>query len=137
MRVRFHVLGLPPKKDGANSMWNKRSEFQRLRALRVEALHAMQGHPLRDSPLRLVLHVYAAPAAGDLDNFITGVCDGLMAATPDATIDPRWADLPEAVQPAQAIAFTNDKWVTKIEAERVPLATGGEEPHYEVELEWL
>jgi hypothetical protein len=78
------IEGLPPKKDGANSMWNKPSEFERLITLRRAVCDAFNGDkPLhKDIQLRIRVHVgnMDPGQVGDLDNFITGVCDGLMAA---------------------------------------------------------
>lgn len=42
MRFEFTVIDdYPPKKDGSNSMWGKKPEFDRLRKLRLEALKAL------------------------------------------------------------------------------------------------
>jgi hypothetical protein len=47
--------------------------------------------------------------AGDLDNLVTGVCDGLQAADPRIKLDPHWA-LPDlaAVRPDVSIAIADD-----------------------------
>ena len=45
MPYQFEVKGLPPKKDGANSMWSKKLESERLVALRQAALKAFSGQP--------------------------------------------------------------------------------------------
>ncbi len=136
MKISFDVQGLPPKKDGATSMWNKQAELPRLRDLRAAAARAMNGQPACTAHLCLRLRVYAYESAGDLDNFITGICDGLMPAHLNTPIDPSmWKELPEAAQPHKAIAFYDDACVTRIEAERArPDAKGH---HYQVELEWL
>jgi hypothetical protein len=136
MKISFDIQGLPPKKDGANSMWNKRAELPRIRDLRAAAAYAMNGQPARTSPLCLRLHVYAHENAGDLDNFITGICDSLMAAHVNTPIDASlWIELPEAAQPNKAIAFHDDACITKIEAERMEPDANG--PRYHIELEWL
>jgi hypothetical protein len=136
MKISFSVRGLPPKKDGANSMWNKRTEVARIRNLRIAAVQAMNGQPPRTGPLCLRLRVYAQPSAGDLDNFITGICDGLMPAHSNTLIDAIiWGELPDGAQPHQPIAFYDDSCVTKIEAERV--SSEVYEPHYDVELTWI
>jgi len=93
--LSFTVKGLPPKKDWANSMWNKGVEQPRLKALRVAAVEAMAGRPPLDGSLILRLVVHALPEEGDLDNFITGVCDGLMAAQRNTPIkDEDWVAVP-------------------------------------------
>ena len=89
--VAFRVDGyVPPKKDGANSMWGKEDARTLLKALRIAAAEAMAGRKPFDEPVELELTVWtdsidatelwARRAGGDLDNFITGVCDGLQAA---------------------------------------------------------
>lgn len=136
MRVQFTVQGLPPKKDGANSMWRKPSEVPRLKALRSMAVQAMQGVVWQSRPLRLRLRICAAIGEGDLDNFITGVCDGLMGAhklTP--ILLNEWQDMPEDARPHHVIAFEDDRWIMQIVAERI--LPEGRERFYEVELESL
>lgn len=123
--IRFTVHGdLPPKKDGANSMWNKPTEARRLVALRKAAAQAMGGRtPLRDG-IRLHLRVALAPhqirSAGDLDNFITGVCDGLQAAHGRAQLHGIWSDpaLAEAL-PRIADALEDDAGIESILTEKV------------------
>lgn len=64
MRIEVEIPGLPPKKDGANSRRAMEAEARQLMAqvgLRPE-VHLVEGDP------RL---------SGDLDNQITGICDGL------------------------------------------------------------
>jgi hypothetical protein len=135
MKISFNVPSFPPKKDGANSMWRKGSEFERLKNLRIAAVQAMDGRSPATSMIHLTLRLYAAPENGDLDNFITGICDGLMAAHPRTPIDLKfWVGLPEHAQPNKFICFMDDKLITKITAERFPSNTN--EPHYEVEMEW-
>jgi len=76
-KINITVLGLPPKKDGANSMWRKGSEMERVVALRLAASQSMQDYSLAQTWVHLYVRVYASPTDGDLDNFITGICDGL------------------------------------------------------------
>lgn len=135
MKISLKVTGLPPKKDGANSMWRKGSEFERLKNLRIAAVKAMDGRSPTKSLIHLYLRLYAAPENGDLDNFITGISDGLMAAHPRTPIDTElWSSLPELVQPNISICYTDDKLIAKITAER--LTSDAHDQHYEVELEW-
>lgn len=93
MRIKFHVKGKPPKKDGANSMWGKKSEAKNIVNLRNAASEAKENSELVEplnSHVSLNLNIYAPEIElermGDLDNFITGVCDGLQAADPRANI---------------------------------------------------
>jgi hypothetical protein len=121
MTVTFQVRGLPPKKDGANSMWRKGTELERLKALRLAAAEAMQGRPPLSGSVALELTLYSEPDAGDLDNFIAGICDGLMAAHPATPIDrSAWAELPAAARPTQATVFVDDAAVSAFRAARLP-----------------
>ena len=136
MKIEFTVKGVPPKKDGASSMWGKGAEVPRLKELRKAARSALGEQRPLSGPVRLTLRVYADQAVGDLDNFITGVCDGLMAAHPGVFVDPViWGDLPESARPRVAIAFDDDSVVSSIHAER--LVPDAESPRYDVELEWI
>jgi hypothetical protein len=58
VKISITVNELPPKKDGANSMWRKGSELARLKALRKVAIEAMRGQPLVDNQaIHLIVHV--------------------------------------------------------------------------------
>ena len=137
--ISFEVKGkLPPKKDGAQSMWGKSGEAPRLIALRQEALAALAGQPpfARNIQLTLRVHVGAVnnKISGDLDNFITGVCDGLMAADPRSKLDPSFADpVNTETHPSKIIAIVDDSQVTKIVAEK--LYGLGDSFWYEIELQ--
>jgi hypothetical protein len=138
MRVEFTVRGLPPKKDGAGSMWGKPTEIPRIRALRRAAWEALGGTgPFKTTiSLELELHVPAAEivAIGDLDNFVTGVCDGLMAANGNRWRDHLYPGLTwEGIQPSGAVAIEDDGNVVSIVARKVPERTG--EAWYEVRLD--
>src|SRR5437764_58356 len=114
MRVRFEVRGVPPKKDGANSMWKKRTEVPRIIALREAAFTALGGERIPSESVTLRLRVWAASTAGDLDNFLTGICDGLQYAGQRAAIDPsHWT---ETHSPFLFVAFADDRCVDRIEA---------------------
>ena len=137
--TRFEVHGyLPPKKDGASSMWLKDLEIQRVVKLRLAAVQAFgQTPPLTNNiGLRLSVHLpQNSRAAGDLDNFVTGVCDALQAAAPrtpwanHATwSDPRFA----AIRPDQVIGMIDDCEVVEITAKKIVGHAG--EPWYEVVL---
>ncbi len=135
MKIRFEVEGLPPKKDGANSMWRKGAQQNRLKALRVEAANRMAASPPTTSAIKMTLCVYAHPGKGDLDNFITGICDGLMAAHHLTPIDlSLWMDIPESARPNHSICFQDGMVINQITATRLPLKETGE--CYFVELEW-
>src|SRR5260370_7990297 len=86
MKIEFTVQNIPPKKDGANSMWLKDSEAPRILSLRKAALDAMKKAGLKaciDSPVKLEVTVLAPSSQfirnsgnyiGDLDTLVTGIC---------------------------------------------------------------
>ena len=132
--VRIEVEGLPPKKDGANSMWNKEVEIPRIKALRAAVAESLGEPAPPAASVRLAAVVFATREAGDLDNFATGICDALQPASRAAIRDERaWRDIGEHCHPSRPIAFGNDKMVDKIAIERV-LQSGA--PHYELTIEW-
>ena len=134
--LSFTVEGLPPKKDGSSSMWNKAQERTRLIALRFAAMAAHGAQAPLTSSFALTLEVHVGPhnsrAVGDLDNFITGVCDGLQAAAGNS-IGVEWQapDL-ALIHPSRAIGFVDDVNAVSIVARKV---IADEAPWYRVTLE--
>ncbi|MBN1754782.1 hypothetical protein JW877_01075 [bacterium] len=107
-------------------MWGKAAEIPRLKALRSTVLEAFGGSSILLDNVELGLVLYADERAGDLDNFITGICDGLMAAhTRTPIFDTDWEDIPANAHPRLPIAFEDDSVVKKITAERVDPGIGG------------
>jgi hypothetical protein len=95
----------------------------------------MGDSPIITQSIQLSLVLYASPSKGDLDNFITGICDGLMAAHSQSPIDlALWKDVPERAKPQQAICFRDDKQISRISAERFPPVKGDQ--GYIIVLEW-
>lgn len=128
------VEGVPPKKDGANSMWRKPAERPRIARLRRAAFAKLPEAPSPGSPRELDLVVYADRNAGDLDNFLTGICDGLQAVHPNTPIDPQdWADLPPAARPDRPLFVADDAHLDRVTAER---RTPDGPAHYELTLTW-
>ena len=147
--ISFQVNGWPPNiKKNAKSMLRNPTQAERLNALRKAARAALGGQACftRDIRLVLVLRVHVGrledersgnSGSGDLDNFVSGVCDGLMRAHPN-TPSTSFHDLfrkPENsdVHPTKSLAFEDDSQVVKINAEKLV----GPEDHswYEIELE--
>lgn len=126
--IHFEVKGeLPPKKR-TKSMWGNPMQARRLIALRKKALEAFGSRKPLTKNIRLSLLVCIGPwkgaakgvKPGDLDNFIAGVCDGLMRADPRASWDPLFrCHENAAVAPCIAIAFEDDSHVTEICAKTV------------------
>jgi hypothetical protein len=139
MRFEFVVQGdLPPKKDGASSMWSKQSEFARLVALRRASLCANPKPEVLRSRIHLLLEVHLlepeARDSGDLDNFVSGVCDGLMKAASGLPDVNDWSDPSLAnVHPRHEIAIHDDAAVVEIVARK--FAETGGPPWYRVVLE--
>jgi hypothetical protein len=128
-RIEFTVQGhLPPKKDGANSMWNKPSERARLIELRKAAYSQCGSDTPLSENIRLKVEIYCPlhelPQVGDFDNFITGVCDGLMAAAERTPVES-W-DSPELkpIHPSKPLAIRDDRNVVEIIARKLPSEDG-------------
>jgi len=138
MAIEFKVQGKPPKKDGANSMWGKKSEAQNIVNLRKAAIKAR--NELKSTPftgrVSLELTIYADNAVienmGDLDNFITGICDGLQAADPRANMQD--LILNEGT-PYQPVLYYSDAKVVNIQAKKIPIEK--QETHYTVKVKEL
>lgn len=137
-QFEFRVHGsLPPKKDGATSMWGKPSERQRLIALRRAAWESLGAAEPLEADIRMVIEIHCPKdrisRIGDLDNFITGICDGLMAATGRVARQDGWKD-PElaAIEPSRCIAIRDDREVMEILARKI--AEESAEPWYRVTL---
>jgi len=140
-KISFQVQDIPPKKDGANSMWGKETEIPRLISLRRAALEAMAGlDPFeRNIHLKFTFHCPSNKIfrVGDLDNFITGVCDGLQAADPRAGGKTKWAkEAPPEIQPNECIAIKDDCYVVQILAEKVGDDSARDWYEIEIEGEW-
>ena len=146
-RISFKVKGeLPPKKGGDLSMWGKPIEAKRLLALRRKALETLNSSPFT-GPVRLTLSIHVGDQTpvftnagkngfGDLDTFVSGVCDGLMAAHPRAKIHDLFTRPENAnIHPTKKIAIGDDQQVVEINAKKriVP----GNHCWYEVGLEHL
>lgn len=124
MIVEFVVTGdLPPKKDGANSMWYKETEARRLIALRKAAYKAFGNNPPFDKSVILTLEIQMPGTVdeniGDLDNFVTGVCDGLMVAHPRSKFHQAWQDETlSIIHPLQWFGLKDDRYIVGIHANK-------------------
>ena len=115
-----------------------------IRAIDSESLNRVllddiQGLILLHREIRLSLLI-AVPAdqlsrIGDLDNFITGVCDGLMRAHPRGKLDAAWNHPSlSAVHPSRTLAIVDDREIVSITAEKRS-ASLHVEPSYEISLD--
>jgi hypothetical protein len=142
MRIEFEVDGKPPRKDGANSMWGKDDEVARIVSLRRKALEAMQKEGMTDcfrSYVRLELTLFLPRTElerGDLDNFITGVCDGLQAVSSNARTRIHNEFLKsenDGIHPRRALLLENDSKIISINARKE--LRNNKEPSYKVVIE--
>lgn len=136
--IKFHVDGLPPKKNGANSMWSKRLDSERLVSLRRAALENMSGHPPLKKDIRLAVTVCIGDenkkSVGDLDTFVTGICDGLMKATANCRLCREvWDRAENDIRPDKPIAIDDDYQVIGIQAAKIKDSDGRQ--YYDVTLE--
>lgn len=121
-KYQFKVDGYPPKKHGEKSMWSWDTESERLIALRKAALAGM-GHDKLESNISLSIRLHIKGKntryTGDLDNYITGICDGLMMAANSGVLNECW-DSPEHqdIHPLQCSFIADDSEIIKIKAEK-------------------
>ena len=148
MSVEFTVQNIPPRKDGANSMWSKDSEAPRIIALRKAAFDEMQKTGIFEpfqSSVRLEFTLFAARShfsfvsgnyIGDLDTFITGICDGLQAAHGnEQPAHPLFQSLQNtAIDFRHDLLIKNDAHVVSITAKKVPI-DNQQQPYYRVIVE--
>ncbi len=147
MKIEFIVRDIPPKKDGAKSMWLKDSEAPRIISLRKAALDAMKKASLNGcilSPVKLEVTVFAPSSQfirksgnyiGDLDTLIAGICDGLQAAhsnTPIAHALFQSLQTPE-IHPKHKLLLDDDAQVMAIVAKKIHLDNS--QPYYQIVLE--
>lgn len=137
MSISFKVQGKPPKKDGSSSMWGKKSEALNIVNLRNAATEAMEENDVGPFIGRIGINLTIISSEkeiesmGDLDNFMTGICDGLQAADPRAKIH----DLVKSeciISPLQPILFYTDAKVFEINAKKVPIDENN--GYYEVKI---
>lgn len=129
-------------------MWGDPTEVGRLIALRKNAREALKSAPPFARNIRLSLCVHVEPLqaafrepedagkyAGDLDNFIGGVCDGLGKGYESEKPEIRalWESENGSIQPSELVAIEDDSKVIEIHAKRV--VGLWDEPWYDIELE--
>lgn len=131
--IEFTVEGIPPKKHGEKSMWDRNDEAPRVALMRDRALSArvdagLNGPITRFARLELDIFVPQSKleSLGDLDNFITGICDGLQAAHFGVKhVHPVFENLSsEELHPYRAILLANDSRIVDIHARKIPVSEG-------------
>ncbi|MBA7673551.1 hypothetical protein ES703_81752 [subsurface metagenome] len=143
MRVEFTVTGHPPKKHGEKSMWARDDEAPKVASLREKASEAMSKAGLDgtfESLVSLELRVFVPKSqlesVGDLDNFITGVCDSLQAADSKVLpyLDMNLVGLKGKSDPKHPLLISNDAKVVSIIARKIALEEN-QNIYYEVAVE--
>ena len=135
MSITFKVSGKPPKKDGSSSMWGKKSEATNIINLRNAAYQAriQSNQPIFTGKTRIELNMYInqneIENIGDLDNFITGICDALQRADPRANIHPT-IQTESIISPTEPLIILTDAKVYEIHAKKTP--TTDPENHYKI-----
>jgi len=119
-------------------MWGKKSEAQNIVNLRKAAITAR--NELNITPFTgrvcIELTIYAEngviESMGDLDNFITGICDGLQAADPRAKMQDL---ILKECTPSQPVLFYSDAKVFNIQARKIQIEN--QDTYYMVKVKEL
>lgn len=97
--IVFDVEGMPPRKDGGQSMWNKDKEVNKLIELRKQLDATLQKQqiptPITDY-LKLKVEIYLPEKhleKSDIDNLVGGICDGLQKANYKSKINEKYIQL--------------------------------------------
>lgn len=136
----FTVGDIPPKNAKKGSMWNDPTEVLRLLKLRRKAFEALDGSELLMSNIELSVKVHLpkdCSSAGDLDNFIKGICDGLSsyksADNPNHKIDEMFDNSENIdIHPMTFAMIEDDENITKIMA--IKSLEEIKEPFYEITI---
>jgi hypothetical protein len=113
------VTGLPPKKNEAKSMWNDAKRIEHVIRLRQAARSIFETIKPLTSDLAVVVTLridHKCYNRGDLDNYIGGICDALMATRcSDAQLCKTWnrAELVD-IHPRFAIAYQDDRQIKSL-----------------------
>ncbi len=128
MQIKFKVKGYPPKKRGDKSMWNNDIEVDRVIELRRAALIAREKAGLYSSFktfASISLSVFLPPKKlhekKDLDNFVSGICDGLQSASNNTKIFHKNFQQKELtnIHPKNDILIEDDSRIVEILARKI------------------
>ena len=138
-KYRFKVEDIPPKNVKPKSMWNNPNEVSHLIEFRKKAYDVLnESLPLsKDITLSIRIHLPRNyNNRGDLDNFIKGICDGLMKCPnhPKLKLDETF-EKPEHknIHPRKFAMIKDDGAIIKITAAKA--VEDIEEPFYEITVE--
>ena len=136
MKYSFEVTGLPPKKDGANSMWKKENSANKIIKLRKKARKEFElKRKILTKNIKLSLKIYLnknTKQIGDLDNFIGGVCDSLMFADKKAKIHSNFKENPKG----SFRLIEEDFQIIKISAEKKINSNNIQKYSVKIEGDW-
>lgn len=140
VRVEFRVDGKPPKKIRKKSLWTAKSQYNHIKELREKAHQAKTTSAIatfmNEVTLKIEIHVPSSQNintrqeifVGDLDNLISGICEGLMGT---------WSRYEYNQQdPAQGkpIMYNDDSQIKSIHAEKI-VEPEDKKPYYTVSIE--
>jgi Holliday junction resolvase RusA-like endonuclease len=140
-KYSFKVESIVPPRNVRtnNSMWNNKTEVPRLIELRKKALDAFNGDPSLFKNITLSVSIYLPRTynkPGDLDNFIKGICDGLMRCPnhPQLKLHETFEKKEYAkIHPKSFAVIDDDEQILKITAEKY--FEDIRVPFYEITLE--
>ena len=148
--IEFIVEGKPPRKRDNQSIWKHPTESLRVALLREKASEAcknvgLEGH-FNYHPVKLEIMIFASNITardyiqknnddpdkyvGDLDSFITGICDSLkpinLQVKPGEVFQGR-----EDIDPVKPIILKDDSQIVSIVAKKIQ----SNDSHYVVRIE--
>jgi hypothetical protein len=126
-KICFTVNGLPPHKQ-STSIWSDSTQGPLVANLRRQALKAKQNFGITKiftSNIKLELDVFATKqileTMGDIDNYIGGVCDGLMPKPNNPTLKPHPEFLRTEnldISPEKPILYKDDNVITTVNGKK-------------------
>jgi len=141
MKIEFEVDDIPPKKDGSKSMWAKECEAKKIVSLRKRAIEKIKSENV-DIPisnrLKLKICIYLPneklETTGDLDNFITGICDALQKVHGNVNKWDKIFDQPENddINPTISIISNDSKIISIIAMKK---EANKENTHYKIVIQ--
>jgi Holliday junction resolvase RusA-like endonuclease len=138
-RIEFTVDGKPPKKIRGKSLWTAQSQYNLIKELRERAYQEKEASGTltftENVSLKIEVHVPSTHNdpkqqqnfVGDLDNLISGICEGLMGAW--STYKYNQQD-PTKGKP---IMYNDDSQIQAIQADKI-IEPNDTKPYYTVSI---
>lgn len=127
MRIKVTVDERPPRKSGAQSLWNSQESCRVLKlrlAIRQEQ-DRIGNRDLFNGPVRIELVVFAPNIlvrdntyVGDADTFVAGVCETIQKADGNVKTVSDVFDGHDDVRPELPMLITDDAQVAEISAKK-------------------